>query len=240
MIIDTNRKIADLARAVGAQLGAAPGKKASVQQVVAFPAAAQPAQGPPFLAGLDLGQAGDPTALAIAEQHKDENDRREYTLRHLQRWPLKTAYPDIVRDLSDLLGKLTAPVILICDATGVGRPIMDYLRQARLPVKQLAGVVVTGGHRALFEEGYWRVPKKDLVGAAVSALESGRLRIVPTLKEAKTLIREMRTFKMKVNVTTGNESFEAWREKDTDDLLFAACLTAWFGDRAQRHVNIWV
>lgn len=32
---------------------------------------------------------------------------------------------------------------------------------------------------------------------------------------------------MKVNVSTGHDSYEAWREGDHDDLVLAAALAAW-------------
>ena len=39
---------------------------------------------------------------------------------------------------------------------------------------------------------------------------------------------------VKVNVATGNESFEAWRERDRDDLVLATALPLWYSERAQR------
>jgi hypothetical protein len=39
------------------------------------------------------------------------------------------------------------------------------------------------------------------------------------------------TFKVKININTGNESFEAWRERDHDDLVLAVALACWFGER---------
>ena len=41
--------------------------------------------------GVDLGQAQDPTALAVAEVHTPE-----IHVRHLERLPLGTPYPKVV------------------------------------------------------------------------------------------------------------------------------------------------
>src|SRR5438105_473244 len=51
-----------------------------------------------FVAGLDLGQATDPTALAVVERTRADADhpRPQHSLRYLKRWPLKTPYPEIV------------------------------------------------------------------------------------------------------------------------------------------------
>jgi hypothetical protein len=196
----------------------------------------------PLLLGLDLGQAGNPSALCIAEQASVDRVRH-YAARHLHRWPLKTPYPQIVEDVGGMLAKvekLNPRRVLCIDATGCGRPIADYFRRAKLPVTKFVAVIVTGGTETTVKDGYFHVPKIDLVGCAVSALENGRLAIAPKLKEAQQLARELRTFTAKVNIRTGHESFEAWREKDFDDLLFATCLCVWYGDRCQRQLNVWL
>ena len=67
--------------------------------------APQPAA-PAFIAGLDLGQVTDYTALAVVERtekpHPGGAGRTEYHygVRGLHRWPLGTPYTDIVRDVS--------------------------------------------------------------------------------------------------------------------------------------------
>ena len=60
-------------------------------------------------AGLDLGTAGEFTALAVLEcpvvtaQDPPANLRPTYELRHLQRFPLGTPYPEIVDSVVGLL-----------------------------------------------------------------------------------------------------------------------------------------
>src|SRR5262249_20623470 len=44
------------------------------------------------------------------------------------------------------------------------------------------------------------------------------------------LAKEMQAFRVKIT-TTGNETFEAWRERDHDDLVLAVALAAWLGER---------
>jgi hypothetical protein len=106
------------------------------------------------------------------------------------------------------------------------------LQAARLPVCTLRPVVITGGHTATFENGWSHVPKRDLVGAVQSALQTRRLRISGQLPEAQTLVKELQAFRVKVNIATGNESFEAWRERDHDDLVFSVALAVWLGERS--------
>jgi hypothetical protein len=74
------------------------------------------------------------------------------------------------------------------------------------------------------------VPKKELVATAQSALQGSRLTIAAKLKEAGTLKKELQNFKVKINIASATESFEAWREGDHDDLVLSCCLAVWFGE----------
>src|SRR5262249_41940183 len=60
-----------------------------------------------------------------------------------------------------------------------------------------------------------------------------RFHIAPSLPEAVTLGRELQQFRVKVSVLTGNETFEAWRERDHDDLVLAVALACWYGEHHQ-------
>src|SRR5688572_26843615 len=102
-----------------------------------------------FILGLDLGQAGDYTALAVLEQTWPEPDgtMAQYDVRHLERMPLGISYPDIVKQVSErvwALNGMDASMTLVVDQTGVGRPVVDLLRDAALPC-QLVPVMITGG-----------------------------------------------------------------------------------------------
>ena len=68
------------------------------------------------------------------------------SIRHLERLPLGLDYPAMVDRVSDLVSRpeLSHCTTLIVDATGVGRPVVDMLRGARLPCR-LMPVTITGG-----------------------------------------------------------------------------------------------
>ncbi len=58
--------------------------------------------------GADLGQAQDPTALAVAEVQPPE-----IHVRHLQRLPLGTPYPKVVERIGDLVNKLPGAALQV-------------------------------------------------------------------------------------------------------------------------------
>ena len=192
-----------------------------------------------YVAGLDLGQAADPTALAVAEARFPAflppaltAQHARYDVRKLRRWPLRTPYPDVVAEVAALVAAppLLRRVVLVVDATGVGRPVVDALRAARLRAP-IWPVLITGGDTTLFDapSGFWRVPKRDLVGVLAVLLQSRRLRVAPALEHAQTLLAEMGTFKVRIDPATAHDSYSAWREGQHDDLVLATALLCWAG-----------
>ncbi len=198
----------------------------------------------PFLyVGLDLGQAHDFSALAIAERNRrpryhDESrgdTPAKYRVGHLQRFALKTSYPAIVAQVAALVRDLAAreprpQLRLVVDATGVGRPVVDLLRQERLPA-ELIDVTITGGDAVAQDGKAFRVPKRDLVSTVQVALQSERLKIAQALPDAATLTRELLAFQVKISIETAHDSYGAWREGAHDDLVLATALAVWYGER---------
>jgi hypothetical protein len=196
-----------------------------------------------FVAGLDLGQAADPTALAVNHVTEAPDPAsggrlvKHHAIRHLQRWPLGTSYIDICADVA-LVADQVPDLQLGVDATGVGRGVVDIFRKAQLPVKQLVPITITGGHEvSRGERGGWNVPKKDLVGVVSAGLQSRRLKIAEALPEAATLRKEQQLFRAKIT-TAGNETLEAWRERDHDDEVLAVAIAVWLAGRPQFRLDV--
>jgi hypothetical protein len=183
-----------------------------------------------WLLGLDLGQAEDFSALGVVEQVYRAG-RWAYEVRHLHRWELTTSYVKVVDDVAALIDR--PPLrgcLLLPDATGCGRPVVDMLRQ-RHPPCQLVPVLITGGAQSSFEAGFWHVAKRELVAVLNILLGQDRLRIAQALALARTLEAEFANFRAKVT-PTGHEVLEApWREGSHDDILLAVVLALWYGER---------
>ena len=188
---------------------------------------------PDHIVGLDLGRAQDYTALVVVERSW-EGDEAHYAARHLRRWQLGTSYPAITKEVAELV--TTAPLCwpkLAVDETGAGRAVVDMIRAAGVAA-QVVPITVTAGHAITpQDDGSYHVAKKQLVSVVQAALQTRRLKVAPQLREARTLQQELSTFKVKVNLATANESFEAWRERDHDDLVLAVALAVWHGEKGQ-------
>ena len=189
-----------------------------------------------YFAGLDLGQAQDYSAVIVTEQIA--GTPANYHIRMIERFALGTPYPDVAAGVqkivrsSELKGKTT----LICDATGVGRPVVDDLRVRGLsPIS----VLIHGGDLVTRDGGSLRVPKRDLAGIIQVLLQADRLKIADTLPLAPTLIDELLNFRVKIDPLTAHDSYSAGREGPNDDLVLAAALSCWYPERSGR-VRVWV
>lgn len=180
-----------------------------------------------FIAGLDLGQAQDFTALVIAERHWEAGGCR-YEVRHLQRWPLGTGYPAIVAEVTALMRRqpLWPSAPLIVDQTGVGRAVVDMFR---LLGRRLIPVTITAGQEAAETPDGWKTPKRDLVGVVQVLLQQQRLKVADALPEADLLVKELLGFQVKIT-DAANDVYGAWREGAHDDLVLALALAAWYGE----------
>lgn len=213
----------------------------------AVPAWEHPSAVTGYFAGLDLGQAQDHTALAVVEaaETKGEWDavrycyrrNRELRLRHLERMALGQTYPAMVARAIHVMSSAAlsgAARYLAVDATGVGRPVVDLLREHRPPCT-LWPATITGGTSEGYADGFYRVPKRELLVGLQVRLQSGELRIAADVPEAAALVRELSA--MRVEVTeTGKDG---WRSGEHDDLVFAVALACWAAKKGRGVVRDW-
>lgn len=208
-----------------------------------------------YTVGLDLGQ-NDYTALAVVERvlvppgdltveaYEHMAGRTgvgrpvaEHHVRHLQRWPQGTPYPEIVQQVGRLMRRapLATDGLLIIDRTGVGVAVMDMFRAAyrdgalagsTWPV----GVTITGGDHGTD----FNVPKADLMGAVQTVLQAGRLRIAagPLVEQ---LQRELLAFRQKISAA-GRTTYDHPRREGEGhgDLVMALALALVWPNRLRK------
>lgn len=187
--------------------------------------------------------------FAKSENWQGRPPRPPLSVPHLSRWALGTSYPDVV---NDILTMLRSPLlsrrqcVLLVDATGVGNAVADLFRLGDAPMFALT---LTGGHQTIVDGDRISVPKRELVSACVVAFEQHKISIAEALPEAKTLEKELLAFTRKQKKDNGHESYEAWRERDHDDLVLSVAQAIWFarwyfywfdkrGDDADRYKEI--
>ena len=146
-------------------------------------------------------------------------------MRHLQRFR-HTLYPDVADRVEALLDspQLKGKAELVIDTTGVGPAVADLFSKRGRSFK---AVKIHGGDAETCEEGTYRVPKRNLVSALQVALQTGTLKIASSLELAEVLREELLNFRIKINIATGHDSYEHWREGDHDDLVLASALAVW-------------
>ena len=191
--------------------------------------------------GVDLGQNKDYTAISILEKKQEyfdypANQNKDgdpfYLVRFLERPPLGTPYPQIIKRVQEIINSVTKQnkqdPTLILDATGVGKPIFDEFKVAGF---NPMGIMIHGGDSVSRDGSIFHVPKRDLAGVLQVLYQQGRIKVSAKLPEAKTLNRELLNFKVKINLQTGHDSYEAWRESEHDDLVLSVACAAWYMER---------
>jgi len=200
--------------------------------------------------GLDLGQSNDPSALTVVQQRtpfrehvqrkrpmgsalerKKETGTPGYAVIWIEQFDLGTPYPEIVERVAHVQGatsdRETPDVVM--DATGVGAPVVDMFREKGIRPQQIN---FTGGQKASSDMREHSVPKKDLATTVQTLLQPGRLKIAEELPHAETLVREMKTFRVKI-ADSGHARFEHASESDTDDILMSLACALWHMEHAR-------
>ena len=207
-----------------------------------------------FVIGLDLGQKQDYTAAVVVEKEErsEAGDKPMLYLRHLERYALGTPYGeqmDRVAALVEGVKEMSRPrphhplqmvdepprPELVVDATGVGVGVIEMLKDRGLRYR---AVSITGGISETKSGGIYHVPKRNLVSRAVAPFEGGRLKIAQNMRLVPALVKELENFKVKVNLRTAHDSYEAWRESEHDDLVLALALACWWAERRPNTLRV--
>lgn len=208
-----------------------------------------------FFLGFDLGKQSDFAALSAIERHIDDDlddlpfdavrarlaaiqSRRVSNLHPLhlvglERFPLGTTYPELVRRVARYY---KAPPFrdqteLVVDATGVGAPVIDMFKEIGIKPFELTS---TGGEHPAGDGKVWSVPKRDLVMQLLILYQRKLLLPAVGLRELPLLEKELLNFKMKVDPQTKHDAYEAAKASLHDDLVMCVAVAAWRATRLRR------
>jgi hypothetical protein len=191
-----------------------------------------------FFVGLDLGKKHDPTAVAVVERIDrawafQGSELHRLAVRHVERVPLGTPYPRVVERVRQIVQSptLRGRCALAVDATGVGEPVVDLLRDARLGC-DLSAVTITSGEYQHSKGSGWSVPKRDLIAHVQVLLERDELRIARRMPDAGSLVRELLDMQS-TTTTSGRRRLGADGHGQHDDLVIALALACWRARKPQ-------
>lgn len=165
----------------------------------------------------------------------------DYHVLALHRFQLGILYPSIRQTLQRVVDSpqmANHRVALAMDGGGTGRSMVDELR-AGPEGSRLEGVdmfvpvtITTGNSENRGNMGYTNVARNIIVGEAKKLLGWGRLKIPPkeAMPHGELFAEELRSFRPR-QTHTGNVVFEAQRDGDHDDLIFAVSLALWLAIR---------
>ncbi len=200
-----------------------------------------------FYIGLDLGKTQDPSAIAVVEAMEVRRPYGNpvvegYVVRYLERLPLGTTYPRVVEQVQRIVMRpeVRGQCAVAADGTGVGEPVLDMLRAARLGCEVMS-VKITSGEResrtgSTGAAPQVNVPKQDLIAGLQLVLESRELKICRGLRYAGALAKEM----VEVRVAQrglGRVRIGADGYGEHDDLVIALALGVWRARRGRQYVG---
>lgn len=192
-----------------------------------------------FVVGLDVGQAVDPSAIAIIHYTRTplktwkpdlirqlwKQDKIErFDVVHLERIPLGTPYPTQIEHVRALLSRPPLDTLrpkFVLDETGCGRPVADLFDRAGLLPER---VLITAGNEVVRGSGArsWHVPKSFLIAGLDARLHCGELKIAAALRDASILANELKDFERSVS-QAGRTTWNA-RVGAHDDLILAVAI----------------
>lgn len=190
-------------------------------------------QRPKLILAIDIGRDGNPSAIVIIELTVRELGldkttymqalRKVFRVRWLEKIPLGTPYMDVVRRVKELVATdaLKGRCDVVVDATGVGGPIVELLREAKMGCA-VVELVITSGQSDGGEGMDRKVPRKNLLYGLERALSEEELEVAASLEESGALAAEMAGVRVK------------GKTKGADDLTMALAMGVWWGRKGLR------
>ena len=190
-----------------------------------------------YVAGLDVAQQNDWTAVAILEGVPSfaSPGPQEIRLVALDRW--QKLYPDTLAELGYIFSdeQFARKVMLATDATGPGLHLYeDMVRDQDLVgcvgKDRIMPVVITAGQSEERDGRFRKVPKHLLITRLQSAIRRHEIRVPRKLPLYDVLLAELEGYEMKVRegskrVTFSNNPRDGGPEHD--DTILALALAWW-------------
>jgi hypothetical protein len=192
-----------------------------------------------FAVSVELGTPADGTAIAVVELvHSPSSptdpqwDQPNLHLRHLKRFPPGTLFKNIADGLLDLLDStklnpskdVDVTVLLVVDQTVVRSSVMDQILKT---VNRPDGwrVFIGGSHSQGYSDGCRLVSKPELISCLQAGMGWDLLKFPKALTGLDALVEALINYQDRK--TNAMLLADAWREHQSDDLVFAVALACW-------------
>jgi hypothetical protein len=194
-----------------------------------------------IVVGLDIGQRRDFSGIVVLEAREqtdavrdpvtyDFQRRTVIELPHLERIRLGTPFAQIVDRVAQVVNDPRLKgCTLVADASGLGAPVVESLRAARLPCR-LIPAQITGGGDESYDGDFYRVPKRDLVVGLQILFDRWPFEMAQGLPAMKALVEELINFKA-ARSSAGNLKYAGPR----DDLTMSLALAWWWLKKVLAH-----
>jgi hypothetical protein len=189
-----------------------------------------------YALGVVGNEPAQPVAISVVEQvlvldrtgQPATTELRQIHVEHVTPCPM----PDMALRLDPLWQELARreescrkPTLLV-DVAGTGMMLARLLAK-RAPI----GVVVVNGTAERLADGLYHVPRRELAGRLLLAVQEGRWRTARTLPAARRFTEALQGFKLAPPSSAGDDVLAVMRAAADDDLVIAASLCAWWAAR---------
>jgi hypothetical protein len=201
----------------------------------ALPPAA-PAAPPPNtndILALGFSWPRGPAALAVVRWSLPPGEPQpRYTLLHLQHWAEEgTPYSAMARDTAAVVAALNRPGCPLLLDAGLGGAVVDVFRKAVTGARLVATLVTadTGAAPGHDNENWLYVPGAEMASTLLVISQEQRIDL-PPLPTRDRALRALRGFGDKARELNRLSGW-AWGSELDAELIFAASVPLWFGER---------
>lgn len=186
--------------------------------------------------GVDVGQHHEASGIcAVVEERRVSSSlpntyqnrfsrqrERHFVVKHLERVPSGTRYPDIAKRVGAVVLKAMEEVgssgPLYVNATGLGKPIVDLL-QSHSYSASIFTTYFTYGDRRTYERQEITLGKAYLVSRLQLLLQTDRLHL-PKTAQTELLAKELKNYQIHLD-ENANDRYGAIKVGSTDELVTA-------------------
>jgi hypothetical protein len=186
-----------------------------------------------YLVGVAAAEPSQPAAISVVEQVITQSPyngvealRLEQT--HLEQVPGGSSLRDVTERVGRIYDMLKdkdescwEPALLV-DTSVLGPILPELLAPRRCTII----LVTSGNEQSTTDRGVTMVPRNELAGRLLSAVQDGRFRTAETLELAPRFAKALSTFRYRPPAKAEDE-LETMRRQADDDLVIAPALCVW-------------